>query len=442
MNTFEQIKRHAFPVHGDTAWQPVLELCADKAFVLIGEASHGTHEFYATRAHLTRLLIEQHGFNAVAVEADWPAAYRVNRYVRGQGSDDSAVTALGNFQRFPRWMWRNTVVRDFVSWLHDWNARQDQTAQTGFYGLDLYSLYDSIDAVLRYLKKTDQQAYKEAVQRYHCFKLYGNDPQLYGYRTSSSMESCEDLVVEQLLTLQQQAAALVKQDGPNAADEYFYAEQNARLVKNAEAYYRSMFRGRANTWNMRDSHMFETLLELVEHLQTQNKRPAKTVIWAHNSHLGDARATEMGQQRGEHNLGQLVRQHAQQAAVLIGFTTYAGTVSAASDWDGPLERKTVRPGMDSSYEQLLHQAKPGDYGLILRNNHELQAALATPLLERAIGVIYRPETERWSHYFAADLAAQFDVVLHYDHTRALEPLDQTSGWEQLNEVPDTFPFGQ
>jgi erythromycin esterase-like protein len=304
------VRRAAHPLTGTPRDDdPLMDLIGEARFVLLGEASHGTREFYSERARITRRLIEEKGFTAVAVEADWPDAYRVNRYVRGAGDDDRADEALGDFRRFPLWMWRNTVVLDFVTWLHAHNAARPRGSAraVGFYGLDLYSLHASIGAVIGYLAKVDPEGARRARRRYACFEDYGEDPQAYGLAASYDLgRSCEDEAVNQLLELQRRAAELSKRDGRCAEDEFFFAEQNARLAKNAEQYYRSMFGGRISSWNLRDRHMAETLEELVAHLDRTGRR-TKVVVWAHNSHLGDARATQMGEQ-GELNLGQLVRQ--------------------------------------------------------------------------------------------------------------------------------------
>ena len=419
-------------------YDPLLDLVGDCRFVLLGEASHGTHEFYLERAAITRRLITEKGFNAVAVEADWPDAFRVNRFVRGQGGDSSAEEALGDFQRFPTWMWRNTEVRDFITWLRDHNAVQSQSGRTGFYGLDLYSLFTSIEAVLGYLEETDPEAARRARFRYGCFDHFGEDSQAYGYSASFDLsQSCEDEVVRQLVEMREIAAQIRVSDGADA-EELFAAEQNARLVLNAERYYRSMFAGRVSSWNLRDTHMAETVNAIAGHLTSQGQS-AKIVIWAHNSHLGDARATEMGRD-GELNVGQLMRQKFGDEAVLVGFTTNSGTVTAADDWDGDGIRKVVRPGLHGSYEQLFHNTGLDRFLLPLRNNTRLRDALPSRLLERAIGVIYRPQTERVSHYFQANLADQFDAVIHIDRTRALEPLEPAHGWHHA-ELPETFPSG-
>ncbi|MDQ4129592.1 MAG: erythromycin esterase family protein [Actinomycetota bacterium] len=416
----QALHSRARPLPDDQAPDELLDFVSAARFVLIGEASHGTHEFYALRAELTRRLVAERGFNAIAVEADWPDAARVNHYVRGESHDADVDAALGGFRRFPRWMWRNTVVARFVDWLAEHNASADDRAsQVGFYGLDLYSLYSSIDAVLDYLETVDSEAAARARRRYACFDHF--DGQRYGYAAAAGWKDpCEDEVVSQLVELQRRAADYASRDGRREEDAFFNAEQNARLVADAERYYRSIFRGRDESWNLRDTHMADTLDSLVGHLSQRASQP-KIVVWAHNSHLGDARATEMGQ-RGELNLGQLARERHGEDVVNIGLTTYAGEVTAASDWDGPAERKTVRPGLAGSYEDVLHEAGLVRFWLDLRDE-TLGDGLGGPRLERAIGVIYRPETERLSHYFEARLADQFDALIHCDVTRALEPLD-------------------
>jgi erythromycin esterase-like protein len=417
-------------------FDPLLDRIGDARFVLIGEASHGTHEFYRVRAEITKRLITEKGFTAVAVEADWPDAYRVNRYVRGGTGDADAVEALSGFVRFPQWMWRNADVLDFVGWLRAHNdSRASNAAKTGFYGLDLYSLHESMDAVLRYLDSVDPSGARRARDRYACFDQFGDDPQLYGHATTSGYaRSCEAEVVAQLVELRRHAAEYATRDHGIAPDALFYAEQNALLVANAEEYYRAMFGSRASSWNLRDRHMEETLDALDEHL-SRDEAPVKIVVWAHNSHLGDARATEMGRS-GELNLGQLVREHHGREAFLIGFSTYAGTVTAASEWGGPAERKSVRPALPGSYESLFHEMGGPNFLLHLGADDDL--ALQRPKLQRAIGVIYRPETERQSHYYHASLHRQFDALLHYDVTRAVEPLERNAVWTR-GEAPETFP---
>jgi erythromycin esterase-like protein/predicted phosphoribosyltransferase len=407
--------------------------------VLLGEATHGTHDFYRARAEITKRLIVEHGFNAVAVEADWPDAYRVNRYVRGLGDDREAMRALSDFQRFPAWMWRNADVLDFVAWLRHRNEAMAEEDRAGFYGVDLYSLHASMRAVLDYLNKVDPDGARQARRRYECFDQFGGEPQEYGSAAEWGLApSCEHEAVEQLLDLHRRRIEYASRDGRVAADEFFFAEQNARLVVNAEAYYRMMFRGRHESWNLRDRHMTDTLAELLSHLE--KLRPAaRVVVWAHNSHLGDARATEMGD-GGELNVGQLTRQRFGADAMLVGFTTDHGTVTAATHWDGPARRRNVRPSLAGSYERLFHETAIPRFVLPLRTDLELASALRAPRLERAIGVIYAPETERRSHYFHARLADQFDYLLHFDETRAVEPLERESGWA-VGELAETFPSG-
>ena len=401
----EVIHHKAHPLTGAAAdYDPLLELIGNARYVLLGEATHGTHEFYKARAEITKRLIQERGFSVIAWEADWPDALRVNRYIRGGRRDQSALEALSDFERFPVWMWRNADVLDLVGWLRTYNDRLAAgKPKVGVYGLDLYSLYHSIEAVLGYLDKVDSKAADEARKRYGCLEDFGEDPQTYGLLASRDRSlSCEDEVVQQLVELQRRATEFLSRDGRIAADELFFAEQNARVAQSAERYYRAMYRGRPNTWNLRDTHMVETLDQLMSHLQGQGERP-KAVIWAHNSHLGDARATDMGQ-RGELNVGQLVRERHGRDAVLVGFSTYIGTVTAASDWGGVAERKRVRPGMEGSVEELFHDVEIPKFLLTIKSNRSLTRALQSPLLERAIGVIYRPETERWSHYFHARLS--------------------------------------
>jgi erythromycin esterase-like protein len=435
-DTLELVRRGALwfepSPHG---FAPLLDAVANARVVLIGEASHGTHEFYRTRAELTKALVATKGFNVVAVEADWPDAYRVNRWVGGASDDAGAQQALGDFVRFPRWMWRNRDVVEFVRWLHEYNQALEGASRVGFFGLDLYSLHTSMDAVLAYLRKVDPAAAERARYRYGCFEDFAEDTHAYGYAAAIGLSrSCEEDVVAQLVDLRRRAAEYATRDGRIAADEYFFAEQNARLVRNAEQYYRSMFGGRVESWNLRDTHMMETLQTLLTHVR-RTSGEARAVVWAHNSHLGDARATQMAEQ-GELNLGQLARQTFGDEVRSIGFTTHTGTVTAASNWDEPSQRKRVRPSIPGSYERLFHDAGVERF-LLLLQEPALRRALSTPRLERAIGVIYRPDTERLSHYFHARLADQFDAVFHIDETRALEPLEAWSTDE--TDLPETYP---
>ena len=430
----------------------LIERARGKQLVLLGEASHGTHEFYRIRGEITKRLITELGFDAVAVEADWPDAYRIDRFVRGNGEDTEAVDALGGFRRFPQWMWRNTDVLDFVGWLRNRNdcvadrgrkglSRGEE--QAGFYGLDLYSLHASIAAVLDYLGKVDPAAARTVGTRYGCFDRFGGDTQRYGYLAGTGMsENCEREVIAALTELHRRRQEYLRRDGKKASDAFFNADQNARVIRDAEEYYRTMFRSDVSSWNLRDSHMMQTLLLLMRHLGQESgdsgKKP-KIVLWAHNSHLGDASATSMGA-RGEFNIGQLVKEHFGARVLSVGFTTHHGTVTASSDWDAPAERKRVRPALPGSYEQLFHQTGIDRFWLDCHEHPEVTEILRAPRLERAIGVIYRPETERQSHYFKACLPGQFDAVLHYDETRAVEPLERTATWV-AGEVEETYPSG-
>lgn len=433
------LRAAARPLTGSASdYDPLLELVGDARFVLLGEATHGTAEFYDERARITQRLIEEKGFTAVAVEADWPDAWRVNRYVRGEGTDPDGRAALSGFGRFPAWMWRNASVLEFVEWLRERNDAAGGN-KAGFYGLDLYSLFTSIQEVVRYLEEVDPVAARETRRRYACFDHYDQDSQHYGYAASVGLsESCQKGVNAALQDLQQRAFDYMQAGGASAEDAFFYAQQNARLVKNAEEYYRTMFRGRISSWNLRDSHMAETLDALARHLSREGK-PAKIVVWEHNSHIGDARATEIGRQ-GEWNVGELARKAYGQDACLIGFTTYDGRVTAASAWDGPAEHKHVRPGMPGSYEHLLHGVGIDRFFLPLREPGAARDLLMEERLERAIGVLYLPRTERQSHYFLAQLPRQFDAVIHIDRSSAVTPLDATSGWHS-DEPPETYPQG-
>ena len=418
-------------------YDALLERIGAARFVLIGEASHGTYEFYRERAEITRRLIVEKRFNAVAAEADWPDAYRVDRYVRGLGQDRTARDALGGFMRFPAWMWRNEVMQDFVAWLRAHNGSLAPGATpVGFYGLDLYSLFTSMEAVLAYLARVDPEAAKRARYRYSCFDHFAEDTQAYGYAASFGLDKpCEDAVVEQLRDLRAKAFDYARADG----EDFFQAEQNARLVRNAEEYYRTMFKGRVSSWNLRDSHMAETLEALARHLDRRTSG-AKIVVWAHNSHLGDARATEMGD-AGEHNLGQLVREAHAHESVLVGFSTYEGSVTAADDWDEPARVKRVRPGLPGSYEDVFHRLGITRFIAMLDQPSRLPSEWRTRRLQRAIGVIYRPETERASHYFHTRLTDQFDAMIHFDVTRALKPLEKLSA-DETAEAPETYPTGK
>ncbi len=428
---------------GKNDYDLLLELIGNARFVLLGEGSHGTEEFYRERIKITKRLIDEKGFSAIAIEGDWPDAYRVNRYVCNQSEDSNADEALSGFARFPTWMWRNTEVLQFIEWLRVYNdVHSPSQSKVGFFGLDLYSLFTSIDEVLKYLDKIDPVAAQEARSRYACFDHFDRNSELYGYAFSlgRKSKSCEDEVVAQLLDLYKLSEKYLKHVGSDETDAFFYVQQNARSIKNAEQYYRTMFDSRVSSWNMRDQHMTEVIMNLDDHLSQKKKSPAKIVVWAHNSHLGDARATQMGEQ-GELNVGQLMRQNYDEEAFLVGFTTHHGYVTAASDWGRPAQRKRVMPALFDSYEDFFHQTDLAQFLLPIRKNFLLQGALSKKNhLERAIGVIYLPETERQSHYFYANLIEQFDAIIHIDETSALIPLEKTANWVE-GEAPETYPEG-
>jgi len=401
------------PPLDDPAFGTAIDRFADARVVLLGEASHGTSEFYRARAALTRRLIEYHGFTIVAVEADWPDAAAINRHVRGQPARPDLGTP---FQRFPTWMWRNTDINAFVAWLREHNRGKADGVQAGFYGLDLYNLAGSTRAVIDYLDRVDPEAAATARERYGCLTPWRDDPARYGARAMrQGYAECEDAVIEMLLDV-----FGMSQDAAGADDEAFLnAAQNARLVADAEAYHRVMYHGSAESWNLRDRHMFDTL----DLLLSSKDGTAKAVVWAHNSHLGDARATDMRRTREELNLGQLCREAYGDEVALIGFGTHTGTVAAATDWDGPMEVKPVNPSRPESYERLCHDSGVPRFLLDLREGRmpEARAALMRERLERFIGVIYRPDTERWSHYAEATLPQQFDGWFWFDETSAVTP---------------------
>ena len=438
----ETIRRSAQPLCGESSdYDGLIEQCEKAKIVMLGEATHGTHEFYEARADITKRLIEELGFNGVAVEADWPDSWRVNEFVTGSDGDTVASDALSGFKRFPQWMWRNSDVLDFAGWLRERNIDAGES-EVGFYGLDLYSLNESMKAVLDYLRETDPAVARTFSHRYACFDHFGGDPKRYGLFTGTGIsKSCEDEVISALADLRRKKGAWLGLDGHRAGEAFFCAEQNASVVADAENYYRTMLRGDVESWNLRDRHMMNTLLAISSHLEALHGR-AKIVVWAHNSHIGNASATQMGR-RGEFNIGQLAKEHFGAEAVLVGFTTNSGTVTAASDWDAPAERKSVRPGLAHSCEKLFHETEIPRFWLDFSKQKEAAELLHHPLLERAIGVIYRPETERESHYFSASVSKQFDALFHFDETRAVEPLERSLTWQAdgVAEVDETYPSG-
>jgi erythromycin esterase-like protein len=410
------VKAAAKPLNTPTDLQPLIDMIGDAKVVLIGEASHGTHEFYQMRAQISRFLIEQKGFNGIAVEADWHSASSINDYVRGAGDANTPEAALQNFDRFPSWMWRNTDVRDFIRWLRDYNEQiEPEEIRIGFYGLDVYGMFGSIADVIEGLETIDPEAAERARDRYRCFQGFDENPQVYGYVAASDQErSCHLPATEQLMEL-------VENPPHTPLEELALSlEQNARVVLNSEAVYRAMFEGQVSTWNLRDEHMAETVDALMTHLERQSGT-AKLIIWAHNSHVGNAQATSMGA-RGEFNIGQLMRERYGDDAVLVGFSTYGGSVMAAHDWGEDPVVMRINPGMPGSYEALFHQVDMSAFLLMLRDDEITATQLQDARLQRAIGVIYRPQTERFSHYFEVMLPDQFDAIMHIDQTTPVEPL--------------------
>jgi protein-L-isoaspartate(D-aspartate) O-methyltransferase len=419
----------SLPDLDDPAFGRMFDRFADRRVVLLGEASHGTSEFYRARAAITRHLIEAHGFSIVALEADWPDAAVVDRYVRHLSTPAKVDPP---FQRFPTWMWRNSEFDAFVRWLQSWNGKRPEIERAALYGLDLYNLSDSIQTVLDYLDRVDPKAAVVARERYGCLTPWAAEPQAYGRMAlTRGYSHCEAGVVRTLTDLLARRLDYATNDG----DQFLDASGAARLVKNAEAYYRAMYYGAAESWNLRDTHMFETLEALLD----ARGPDARAVVWAHNSHIGDASKTEMGQVREELNIGQLCRERFGRDAALIGFGTHGGTVACASDWGGPLEIKAINPSRRDSYERLAHDCGEARFLLDLSPGvHDtLRDRLSEPRLERFIGVIYRPETERWSHYSGCSLSEQFDAWVWFDETTAV----QGHGGAASGETPDTWPFG-
>lgn len=425
--TIALLRRHAenLPAPERYEFATAFSRFGDARIVLLGEATHGTSEFYRARAAISRALIENHGFGIVAVEADWPDAARIDNYVRHRASDAGEDEA---FARFPTWMWRNREVHDFVDWLRAHNEQRPMENRVEFRGLDVYSLGSSIDTVLRYLDRVDPQAAKEARQRYGCLTPWQSDPVKYGRAALSGRADCEDEAVTQLRELLDHRLDYIRRDG----EEFFDAAQNARIVRAAEQYYRIMYRGSTESWNLRDRHMFDTLQLLLKH-----RGPgAKAIVWAHNSHIGNAAATSMGWE-GEFNIGELARNAYGDEVAAIGFGTDRGTVAAASDWGEAMEIKRVLPAREDSYEYLFRHTGYAHSLTWWRGRDDLKEAIADPKLERAIGVVYRPETEFLSHYFRAVLPDQFDAYVWFETTNAITPL----GGARPKGVPDTYPFG-
>ncbi|MDG5815618.1 erythromycin esterase family protein [Chitinispirillales bacterium ANBcel5] len=431
-----QIEANAFMFTGCRQdLDPLIDSVGEREIVLIGGSTHGTHEFYKTRAQITARLIEEKGFNAVAIEADWPDAYRVNNYVRGIGEDSVSIEALSDFDRFPQWIWRNADILNFVGFLKDFNHDLPSEKKVGFYGLDLYNMYKSIDAVISYLEKIDIDAAALARKRYECFERFGRLEDSYASAMSFIGESCKEKAVAQLQDLRNRRIQYVNRDGFSAREEQFYAEQNARLAKSAEEYYRAMFDEKVISWNIRDRHMADTLEQLREHLRRFNE--GKIVVWAHNSHIGDARATQLGG-FGELSMGQLLRERQKDKVISIGMHTYRGTVSASAGWGGSVGRKNLKQALGSSLESIFHQT--GINSFFLDPSLISNELYTTDIYERVIGAVYTPETENEYCYIKVRLPQRYDLQIFYDHTHATEPLEP--GWlGKIGDIPHTYGSG-
>jgi erythromycin esterase-like protein len=428
----DQVRSLARPLGGPGDLDPLLEFIGEARYVLLGEASHGTAEYYSWRAAISLRLIAEKGFSFIAVEGDWPDCYRVNRYVKGlDDAGENAREVLHAFERWPTWMWANEEVVALVEWLRRHNDGRPDGEKAGFYGLDVYSLWESLYAVMGYLHRVDPAALPAAWRAFRCFEPYGEDVQEYARATRFVPNSCEDEVVALLQELRRKA-----RDYPaDGREAHFAAEQNALVLRDAEAYYRTMVCGGPDSWNLRDRHMTETLERLMRH----HGPHAKAIVWEHNTHIGDARFTDMAEE-GEVNVGQLVRErHGDEGVVLVGFGSHRGSVIAGRRWEAPMERMPVPPAREGSWEDVLHRAGEGDKLLLLAPAPPTSEQLR-PRGHRAIGVVYRPEYERYGNYVPTVLPRRYDAFLYLDATRALRPLHEVQPREQ-GEVPETYPSG-
>ncbi|MDP8912083.1 MAG: erythromycin esterase family protein [Pseudomonadota bacterium] len=405
------------PISGDaTDHDTIVQAAQGARFVLLGESTHGTHEYYRERGRISDRLIRELGFGAVAIEGDWSATYRVNRYVRGLGPEKTAEQALAGYRNFPQWMWRNVEFRDFIDRLRTWNMGQPEERRVGVYGMDVYDLFDAADAVVAYLARVNTAAAARARREYRCFGPYRRDTHAYGAAARRAAQSCR----EEAAAVVAEMARIPRPGAPVEAEQHFAAIRSAASVAAGEEYFRTVYAG-SLAWNVRDQHMARNVEEIAEHVARQSGRPGKVVVWGHNTHVGDARAT-FAAKRGELNLGQLMRQRHRDAAFLVGFFTYTGQVMAAPEWDMPGRVYDVRPALPGSYSDVFHQSGVPAFSLLLRGNKDLARRFGEPRLERAIGVVYLPQTERQSHYFEARISDQFDAIIFFDRTRAVTPL--------------------
>ncbi len=432
-STVAGLRKLGQPLDAPYDLDPLIDAIGRSRFVLLGEASHGTSEFYTWRAELSKRLIEECGFSFIAVEGDWPDCYRVNRYAKAlPDSGQSAEEVLHAFERWPTWMWANREVVAFIEWLNDFNRERDVAERVGFYGLDVYSLWDSMRAVVTYLHSVDPQLAADARRAYNCFEPYAEDAQAYARATAMVPASCEDDVVEVLKALHTRAPRYI--EGGN--EEFFNAEQNALVARNAELYYRTMIRGGPSSWNVRDRHMVETLTRLARHHGSR----AKAIVWEHNTHIGDARYTDMAS-AGMVNVGQLVREaHAEDGVVLVGFGTHRGTVIAADEWGAPMQRMRVPVARSGTFEDAMFDADVGNTLLIFDGSENGGVpGLETPIGHRAIGVVYDPDHERWGNYVPTIVPGRYDAFIFIDESRAVDPLHMRIKVD--GEVPETYPSG-
>jgi erythromycin esterase len=434
----EAVRSISRPLHSEADLDPLLERIGDARFVLLGEASHGTSEYYTWRTRISQRLIREKGFDFIAVEGDWPDGFRVNRFVKHDpGSDETAYAVLNAFERWPTWMWANREVVHLAEWLHEYNRSQPQHRRVGFYGLDVYSLWESMDAVVEYLRRADPSSVPQAVEAYACFEPYGRDERRYARATAWAPASCEDEVIQVLADLRRRPARFApRRDDPESR---FDAEQNALVAVNAERYYRAMVRADDQSWNIRDTHMAETLDRLVD-FHTRARGRAKAIIWAHNTHLGDARATDMAAE-GMINLGQLVRERcAKDGVVIVGLSAYKGHVIAGRSWGAPMETMPVPPAMQGSWDQVLHEGHSPEHGrLIMLEPLVHHPAFQRPRGQRAIGVVYHSARERHGNYVPTILPQRYDALVYFEDTRALHPLHAEH--PRIGEVPETYPSG-
>lgn len=424
----DEVRSRALPLEHDADLDPLLDRIGDSRYVLLGEASHGTADYYTWRAAISRRLIREKGFSFIAVEGDWPDCYRVNRYVKSlPDSGKNAREVLHAFSRWPTWMWANQEIVELAEWLHEHNKDLPEEQRVGFYGLDVYSLWDSLYAVMSYLQRIDPAALPAARRAYRCFEPYGEDVQEYARATILVPASCEKEVISLLAEMRRKGLEH-RQDGREA---YFEAEQNALVVQNAEAYYRAMVHGGPESWNLRDAHMADTLDRLMRHHGPE----AKAIVWEHNTHIGDARFTDMADE-GMVNIGELARRrHGKNSVVLVGFGSHRGSVIAGREWDAPMERMRVPAGRSGSWEDVLHRAGPSDKLLIFEGG---EAALEEPHGHRAIGVVYHPDYEQYGNYVPTVLPRRYDAFVYIDESHALHPLHLRATHE---EVPETYPTG-